>query len=251
MGVHLALVGEAISPSELRDVLVETGTPQADHVKNIGPLPDLSQAIGHAAPVCGDLILHELEVCDDGNTLAGDGCSANCLSDESCGNGYVDAALGEVCDDGGTIAGDGCSANCLSDETCGNGTLDEVVGEVCDDGNTLAGDGCSANCLSDESCGNGTLDHAAGEVCDDGNVLAGDGCSADCLSDESCGNGILDEVVDERCDDGNILGGDGCSPTCRIESTGCGCEVAGHGDGVPFFILVLLLLGALAVKRRG
>ena len=30
----------------------------------------------------------------------------------------------EVCDDGNTVSGDGCSKNCLSEETCRNGILD-------------------------------------------------------------------------------------------------------------------------------
>lgn len=170
---------------------------------------------------CGDALREGPEVCDDGNTVGGDGCSADCLSDETCGNGVLDGAAGEVCDDGNVNGGDGCSADCGSDETCGNGILDAVTGEVCDDGNTTGGDGCSADCGSDESCGNGVLDGAAGEVCDDGNTISGDGCSADCRSDESCGNGVADIAVGEVCDDGNIISGDGCSGDCLI-AEGCG-----------------------------
>src|SRR5262249_23289588 len=40
--------------------------------------------------------------------------------------------LGEVCDDHNNTSGDGCSADCLSDETCGNGVLDGVRLEQCD-----------------------------------------------------------------------------------------------------------------------
>src|SRR5689334_4158973 len=76
---------------------------------------------------------------------AGTHCAAAqpiCLSDQNlCGNAHPDS--GEVCDDGNTLDGDGCSANCKSDETCGNGTLDTAAGEVCDDGNQRDGDGCS------------------------------------------------------------------------------------------------------------
>ena len=45
-----------------------------------------------------------------------------------------------------TVAGDGCSADCKSDETCGNGVIDAVTGEACDDGNVAGGDGCDAGC---------------------------------------------------------------------------------------------------------
>ena len=56
------------------------------------------------------------------------------------------SAAGEVCDDGNNEDGDGCSANCRSDDTCGNGIWDEAAGEVCEDGNHDEGDGCSAGC---------------------------------------------------------------------------------------------------------
>lgn len=174
---------------------------------------------------CGDGAQEGPEACDDGNTRGGDGCSADCLSTEICGNGITDRATGEVCDDDNNESGDGCSADCISDESCGNAIVDALAGEVCDDGNLVWGDGCSGNCASNESCGNGIADVDAGEACDDGNSESGDGCSADCLSDETCGNGYLDEVLGEVCDDGNTVSGDGCSADCRI-AEGCGNGVA-------------------------
>jgi cysteine-rich repeat protein len=67
---------------------------------------------------------------------------ASCLTVvATCGNGVVEP--GEECDDGNTTAGDGCSATCRR-EVCGNGVLDP--GEECDDGNTTPGDGCTATC---------------------------------------------------------------------------------------------------------
>ncbi len=62
----------------------------------------------------------------------------------ACGNGIVDP--GEVCDDGNTVSGDGCSADCLSNEACGNGIIDVAKGEQCDDGNARDHDGCSSSC---------------------------------------------------------------------------------------------------------
>src|SRR5262249_46272119 len=52
----------------------------------------------------------------------------------------------EMCDDGNVNAGDGCSADCRSTETCGNGIVDPIAGEVCDDGNLVAHDGCDNAC---------------------------------------------------------------------------------------------------------
>src|ERR1043165_550132 len=73
-------------------------------------------------PACGDREINQAdEVCDDGNTASGDGCSGDCKSDETCGNGVLDEPKGETCDDGNSVGGDGCSADCKSDETCGNG----------------------------------------------------------------------------------------------------------------------------------
>ncbi len=213
---------------------------------------------------CGNGTVDEAELCDDGNNLSGDGCSPDCLSDESCGNGILDAAVGEACDDGNDVDGDGCQADCAladcgdgtldddetcddgnnldadgcnatctSDESCGNGILDAAAGEACDDGNDLAGDGCSDTCQL-EYCGNGTVDEA--ELCDDGNNLSGDGCSPDCLSDESCGNGILDAHMGEACDDGNEIDGDGCQANCALPNCGDGIlddgEVCDDGNNL-------------------
>ncbi len=66
---------------------------------------------------CGDGVQdvdHILEACDDGNRMAGDGCSADCTSAETCGNGVTDLAVGEECDDAlPTLSGDGCTSTCL------------------------------------------------------------------------------------------------------------------------------------------
>ena len=205
------------------------------------------------------------EVCDDGNIVDGDGCSADCTSNESCGNGIVDKSKGEVCDKGAdnTSCG-GCSADCKSDETCGNGIVDTCKGEVCDDGNNVSGDGCAADCKStercgngvvdvvdgevcdkgadnnkctgcstdcrsNETCGNGIVDACKGEVCDDGNNTPGDGCSSDCKSNETCGNGIVDTIKGEVCDDGNTASGDGCSADCKSEEK-CGNGTVDKGE---------------------
>ncbi len=112
-----------------------------------------------------------------------------------CGNGTVES--GETCDDGNTVAGDGCDASCQTETAgpvCGDGTID--AGETCDDGNTVSGDGCDANCQTevvDPLCGNGTLD--AGETCDDGNTDAGDGCDANCLCEGPCNNSCATPMV--------------------------------------------------------
>jgi cysteine-rich repeat protein len=108
----------------------------------------------------------------------------------ACGNGELDA--GEVCDDGNRIDGDGCAANCASNETCGNGVRDVSVGETCDDGNTVGGDACPADCTL-PICGDGQTEEGGGivETCDDNNTVSGDGCPSDCSL--VCGDGVPEE----------------------------------------------------------
>jgi cysteine-rich repeat protein len=89
-----------------------------------------------ARRACGNFILDPGEVCDDGNTVGGDGCSADCKSLEVCGNAIVDP--GELCDDGaGGNADDAdCTASCQVN-VCGDGRPDVrgVHLEQCDAGN--------------------------------------------------------------------------------------------------------------------
>ena len=169
-------------------------------------LPTSCVAIG-----CGTGIIDETagEVCADTNRDNGDGCSADCKSNETCGNGILDLIKGESCDDGNFINGDGCQAGCIV-PTCGDSVTDLQFNEVCDQGaaNSNAPDAaCRPNCQP-QRCGDAIIDN--GEVCDDGNTTRGDGCSQECQSDESCGNGVIDSITGETCDDGDNNDGDGC-----------------------------------------
>jgi cysteine-rich repeat protein len=175
---------------------------------------------------CGNGEITSDEVCDDGNTVNGDGCSADCRSNETCGNGIVDLAKGEQCD-----GGDACRANCKT-RLCGDGMIDAPL-EACDDGDAnsdTAPDACRKNCQL-ARCGDGSLD--TDEMCDDGNTHSGDGCSGDCLSDETCGNGVID--TGELCDHGqaNASAPDACRPDCSLPTCGDGIvdSLEGCDDG--------------------
>jgi cysteine-rich repeat protein len=61
---------------------------------------------------CGDGVLTGAEVCEDGNVTPGDGCRADCLGGEECGDRLFDPAVGEICDDGNQEDGDACAAGC-------------------------------------------------------------------------------------------------------------------------------------------
>ena len=181
---------------------------------------------------CGDGVVDDGEACDDGpsnsDTVA-DACRTDCTP-ARCGDGATDSA--EICDDGNRIPGDGCAADCGSDESCGNGIVDVPAGESCDDGNRIPGDGCSTNCVS-ERCGNGVVEDE--EVCDDGNTTGGDGCSSDCRSDERCGNGYVDSLAGELCDCGDGAGATppGCADANGVSPSSCttGCSITTCGDG--------------------
>jgi large repetitive protein len=174
------------------------------------------------APVCGNGIVEEGEVCDDGNTSNNDACLNTCVA-ASCGDGYVWTGV-EDCDEGGvdTFA---CNADCTL-AMCGDGYHNPASGEACDDGGESAQ--CNVDCTL-AVCGDGIVNLTAGEECDDGNTAGGDGCSASCSVESGywcigepsvcialCGDGMLDPG--EQCDDGNAVGGDGCSASCTIEA---------------------------------
>lgn len=177
------------------------------------------------SPICGDFLRKPGEGCDDGNLIAGDGCSALCQVEE-----------GMACFERPYPSGDACVS------TCGDGVLAPSV-EQCDDGNLIAADGCGSTCriepgyscyldsatqrsVCEPVCGDAEIIFP--ETCDDGNVIRGDGCSDFCAEELGwvcnritleckplCGDGI--RVIVEACDDGNLEIGDGCDSSCQLE----------------------------------
>jgi fibro-slime domain-containing protein len=118
----------------------------------------------HRIARCGDGVAVLPELCDDGNTVAGDGCSPTCkveigfkcsgspsvCTHTTCGDGKIEGA--EACDDGNAMPFDGCSADCQNEPNCSGASCTSrcgdgiVLNEACDDGNNLDGDGCSKDC---------------------------------------------------------------------------------------------------------
>ncbi|OJH35513.1 DUF4215 domain-containing protein [Cystobacter ferrugineus] len=179
--------------------------------------PDASTPLDGGATSCGDGLKQTEEACDDGNTTAGDGCSATCAlepgwSCPSAGRPCLAALCGdqliagdEECEDGNVLSGDGCSNECRLEsgykcDTIGEPCVRTVCGdqvaegaEQCDDGNNDMGDGCSPLCVREPRCSNGMCQ----AVCGDGMMIPGD--------------------TTEECDDGNTRANDGCSPDCKFE----------------------------------
>jgi len=164
---------------------------------------------------CGDGILDSLEECDNG-TLNGnttDKCRTWCRIPK-CGDGIVDLGNKEVCDDGNTLDGDGCDSCCKLE--CGNGRVDP--GEECDHGrgNSDTKPACCRTNCKFPTCGDGVTDF--GEECDDGarNTWAPNSCRPNCTR-ASCGDGIVDHLYGEVCDQGtrnSWTSIDGCAPDC-------------------------------------
>jgi uncharacterized repeat protein (TIGR03806 family) len=164
------------------------------------------------APLCGDGFLTPPEICDDGNTGGGDGCSPSCAP-EFCGDGVVNNAGAEDCEPPGTAV---CTGTCETrSPLCGDGFL--TPPEACDDGNAIGGDGCAPNCVV-EFCGDGVVNDAGAEDCEPpGTAVCGNDCR---FRAASCGDGF--KTPPEQCDDGNVQGGDGCGPGCVAEFCGDG-----------------------------
>lgn len=128
---------------------------------------------------CGDgLVNHAAgEACDSVRDTRG--CDADCTL-PMCGDGRVNPAV-EDCDDGNVTAdGNGCSAECKFNNTCGN-NLREALAELCDTAGNSAT--CDADCTPSE-CGDGFVNPAADEQCDAGpfNGQAGSGCTNSCTN---------------------------------------------------------------------
>ena len=112
------------------------------------------------AATCGDGYLRtDVEGCDDGplnaDTIA-DACRADC-SLPTCGDGVQDT--GEACDDGDTLDGDKCTADCTDIDECiagtdncdTNATCTNTVGSfTCACNNGYAGDGVT--CTDIDGC---------------------------------------------------------------------------------------------------
>lgn len=194
-----------------------TGSGDADSTAGTDTMADDDSGDGPSG-TCGNGSLTSDEACDDGNTIDGDGCSADCQSVEP----------GYSCNPPGTP--------CNPVAVCGDALV--TLPELCDDGNTEDGDGCSSACkveigwacegaptseCYETTCGDGVVEGT--ESCDDGNDAPLDGCDNLCQQEpqcptvgacsSECGDGL---VLGEACDDGNNLDGDGCSSTCEIEA---------------------------------
>ncbi|MDX2091280.1 MAG: DUF4215 domain-containing protein [Kofleriaceae bacterium] len=85
------------------------GAEECDEGESNADTPEATCRTNCLRPRCGDGVREARERCDDGNNVSNDGCSFDCLSDEMCGNGYVDFSQEERCDDADAQSHDGCT----------------------------------------------------------------------------------------------------------------------------------------------
>lgn len=182
---------------------------------------------------CGNRVQTPDEVCDDGNTINGDGCSADCHSIEVCGDGIPDFAAGEQCDDGNDVAGDDCQPDCKLPR-CGDGFVDTF--EECDPQSIVM----TTHTCADYGYYRGTL--GCSEVC---RLDPTAGC------DGRCGDGVLD-AGKEDCD-GDLPGGSclefgydfgtlGCSRVCTADPLRT-CDRYGWRDVGPWPLNITVASG--------
>ena len=223
--------------------------------------------------VCGDSVqdfyyavgggVFDYEECDDGNALAGDGCSDVCdletgfvceapglpCREVICGDGFQDGyfipgdggsgGTGMGGSDGGTTGGTGGVGGAMAGAG-GGGSPGTYFFEACDDGNVTPGDGCSTACGIED----GFICDSPGEPCrrprcGDGFVdfIPGSGGSGGAGGAGGMG-GMGGSGTFEQCDDGNSNVDDGCDAACTIEpgfacwEPGMPCREIVCGDGL-------------------
>ncbi|CAD8134052.1 unnamed protein product [Paramecium pentaurelia] len=150
---------------------------------------------------CGDGVVGNDELCDDGNILPYDGCY-KCKFQCQYGCNSCKKLNCYECNQGFEL-----NQNGLCSEICGDGLI--VGQEECDDMNIIQNDGCyDCRFQCHEQC----LDCIFG-ICNKC-AYGWEEYNTQCRT--VCGNGLLVEQF-EQCDDGNIDDDDGCNSKCQIE----------------------------------
>jgi cysteine-rich repeat protein len=218
-----------------------------------------------------------------------------------CGNGVLEVPLGEVCDDGNTAAGDGCSATCqpemariydapgapmtfameainpvgeqdvyqvnvtattylrvetFVDAAAGTcPTADTVIRLFNSTGQELGSDdeGGVGSCSLIDPATDGFARLAPGsyllrveDYLNNGTIPRYDIVFSSVPADV-CGNGIVEGALNEVCDDGNTTPGDGCNATCQLEATII-AEVEPNGNLASSTSTGLTALGVATVQ---
>jgi len=209
------------------------------------------------AVACGDALAQWPEQCDDGNTVAGDGCSASCMLETPLsapgrcpGASYtlVGSAAGprtvSFAGDVSTLASTASSLGCTSgggkDQVYAitptiSGSLKAVLRASYPEAQLHARRECFASqtqldCRA-QPLASVPLELAIPVVAqstyfvfvDSDSTSPGGTYTLDVtLSPPVCGNGSLERP--EECDDGNVAAGDGCAADCSLEAPPAGVD---------------------------
>ena len=136
------------------DEVCDAGTQNVD-AESYSQNPSCTTSCDGFNKHCGDDEVTDGEVCDEGHLNSDQyefyqHCNGSCSGQYPayCGDGLVQATLGETCDDGNDITTDMCpsgsNGSCMA-AVCGDGFHWEGY-ELCDDGNQDEDDDCSALC---------------------------------------------------------------------------------------------------------
>jgi cysteine-rich repeat protein len=153
------------------------------------------------ATFCGDGIIIGIEVCDDNNSISGDGCSSVCAVETS----FYCTGTPSVCQP--------CSIYCTTCSSPTNCSLCNILAILDTTNNS-----CSTNCTIVPSCMSCSILNVnlASQYLQCSNCTTGYLLNYGAnICNTICGDGLI--LGTEACDDNNLLNGDGCSSTCSIE----------------------------------
>ena len=180
--------------------------------------------------LCGNGSLEGAEECDDGNVIAGDGCSPACIDESEmeldCDNGLDDDSDGLTdCDDPDCFAQPGCTAT--TETSCTDGVDND--GDLlidCDDSD-CEGRQCGAN---SQVCQLGICVCSTGQSSE---VLCADGVDDDCdglvdCIDPDCASAPECAGIENICDDGLDNDSDGSTDCFDSDCAGAPCGPAGQ-----------------------
>lgn len=239
-GVDRCSLLNPVDDTLMRNLAAGTYYVSVEEYGNNGTIASYVLNVAIQAPVCGDGYVSGAETCDDGNTMAGDGCSATCAF-EGTGESEPNGTTGTA----DVLLGTGTSATIFGVLSASNDTdmysvvvpagmslFAEVVAPDggCPVDNTLRLRSPSGTSLvSDtsggpDSCGRISpgADSAARALTAGTYYLEVTGDASNqtyqlnvVLMTPGCGDMYLSGA--ETCDDGNTTAGDGCSATCTLE----------------------------------